>query len=532
MRSTLSSFVLIASVSQMCFYSQAALAQPVDPVALAELQQRRNVAPRVIQRFAEGAPSIQIEFVLKGYEVDPPFYRPVIDDTPARRRWARDRLRAHMGSLMNPNVVSGNVDRGALRFPATLAAARRLAASGFVHSVTTIDGSYQQATSLSDVLLTVNVVPELSQQGLNGSGIRVALIDNDFQAAILGSVVVQEECFCRASCCANGQARMSGPGASNIPGIDDGHGTEVASEIAFQSGAQGTAPAAGLVLLAFDAVVDIYDALDWLATQAQVGVLSLSILTATAPGTFDSNPLAASWLPRIAALDAQNKVVVAASGNFESRTSIAIPACLSQVTAVAGTWACTWIKPQKPQPQDGCDLGAEFDALWPGSSTSLKIDTLAPAKPLQVPYLAPPGAPTYTFGTSNAAPVVAGCAALLRQAFPNATGAAIRDALRVSPTSVSIDDGSGKDFARGRLDCNAAFQALQGTQGPPGINLNQHGLSGLWYDPSKPGQGFSFEVFPDQFGPGQGNFTGGWFTFAPGLPGGPERSAGSHSEAK
>jgi hypothetical protein len=91
----------------------------------------------------------------------------------------------------------------------------------------------------------------------------------------------------------------------------------------------------------------------------------------------------------------------------------------------------------------------------------------------------------------------------------------------VSPTQVWIDDGNGKEFARGRLDCNAAFQSLQGTQGPPGINLNQHGLSGLWYDATTTGQGFSFEIFPNQFGAGLGNFTGGWFTFAPGAPGGP-----------
>ena len=43
-------------------------------------------------------------------------------------------------------------------------------------------------------------------------------------------------------------------------------------------------------------------------------------------------------------------------------------------------------------------------------------------------------------------------------------------------------------------------------------NLNQHGLTGSWYEPETSGQGFAVEVFPDQ-SPGNGQAFVSWFTF-------------------
>jgi subtilase family serine protease len=45
------------------------------------------------------------------------------------------------------------------------------------------------------------------------------------------------------------------------------------------------------------------------------------------------------------------------------------------------------------------------------------------------------------------------------------------------------------------------------------VNLDQHGLTGSWYNPATGGQGFEFEVYPDLSGAGQGLFTAGWFTY-------------------
>jgi hypothetical protein len=46
-----------------------------------------------------------------------------------------------------------------------------------------------------------------------------------------------------------------------------------------------------------------------------------------------------------------------------------------------------------------------------------------------------------------------------------------------------------------------------------GVNPDQHGITGSWYDPATSGQGFEIEVFPDAVSAGQGIFFAGWFTY-------------------
>jgi hypothetical protein len=45
------------------------------------------------------------------------------------------------------------------------------------------------------------------------------------------------------------------------------------------------------------------------------------------------------------------------------------------------------------------------------------------------------------------------------------------------------------------------------------VNLDQHGLTGSWFNPATGGQGIEMEVYPDIFGFGEGLLFGGWFTF-------------------
>lgn len=46
-----------------------------------------------------------------------------------------------------------------------------------------------------------------------------------------------------------------------------------------------------------------------------------------------------------------------------------------------------------------------------------------------------------------------------------------------------------------------------------GVNLDQHGITGSWYNPATSGQGFEIEVYPDAVGAGQGILFAGWFTY-------------------
>jgi hypothetical protein len=65
-------------------------------------------------------------------------------------------------------------------------------------------------------------------------------------------------------------------------------------------------------------------------------------------------------------------------------------------------------------------------------------------------------------GTSYAAPSVAGVAALLRQAFPDATATQVRNAIIASANPAVITDGSGEfDQGRGVVDAVAAFNLLE-----------------------------------------------------------------------
>jgi len=46
-----------------------------------------------------------------------------------------------------------------------------------------------------------------------------------------------------------------------------------------------------------------------------------------------------------------------------------------------------------------------------------------------------------------------------------------------------------------------------------GIDINQHGLTGSWYQAATDGQGIEIEVYPDAIAPGTGLVQGSWFTF-------------------
>ena len=56
----------------------------------------------------------------------------------------------------------------------------------------------------------------------------------------------------------------------------------------------------------------------------------------------------------------------------------------------------------------------------------------------------------------------------------------------------------------------------------PAPDMNQHGLTGSWYEPATDGQGFEVEVYPDLVAPGTGYVFVSWFTYDT-VAGGPER---------
>ncbi len=64
-----------------------------------------------------------------------------------------------------------------------------------------------------------------------------------------------------------------------------------------------------------------------------------------------------------------------------------------------------------------------------------------------------------------------------------------------------------------------AFRPIAGP--PVALDLNQHGLTGSWYEPATSGQGVEVEVFPNLSGNGAVQVS--WFTYDPTVVGGAER---------
>ena len=74
--------------------------------------------------------------------------------------------------------------------------------------------------------------------------------------------------------------------------------------------------------------------------------------------------------------------------------------------------------------------------------------------------------------------------------------------------------GPGFDLATGLGSIDIGNFLTQWNNTTPSVfNLDQHGLTGAWYNPATGGQGFIVESYKDLGGAGKGYLTAGWYTF-------------------
>lgn len=75
---------------------------------------------------------------------------------------------------------------------------------------------------------------------------------------------------------------------------------------------------------------------------------------------------------------------------------------------------------------------------------------------------------------------------------------------------------TGNPLSEGLFSQNAqrtTIGKLSVTQAVASLSLNQHGLTGSWYEPTTSGQGIELEFFPNLVAPGTSFIQGSWFTF-------------------
>lgn len=249
----------------------------------------------------------------------------------------------------------------------------------------------------------------------SGNGVRVAVLDSGIDA---------------------GHAAFSGRIAamrSFVPGqdVDDkcGHGTHCAG-IAAGAGLahgryMGVAPQASLLIgkvlsdAGFGQTSWIIRGLAWAAAEG-AQVVSLSLGSGGRSDGSDPLSMACNALAR------SNIVVVSSAGNSGAREDISIPSDASEVICVGAV--------------DERFALADFSSRGPAANGVQKPDIAAPGVRIAAPrsakceLVALPGLPDYAAlsGTSMAAPVVAGAAAVLIGEGVAGSGAAalIRDALR------------------------------------------------------------------------------------------------------
>ena len=320
------------------------------------------------------------------------------------------------------------------------------------------------------------VFPGQATSAYNGSGRTVALLDfgvNANHSFLTGRVRTNvSACFSNNGIATSGQTDSNAPeslcigeqGSSigstsgdncSILGCD--HGTMMAGIIA-GSNASTSGVAVGAEIISIQvgtrfndeifcggssvtpcvaaSSFDIDQALSYVSSlvdSQNIAAVNISLSTTAAQqGQCDGDPLK----PAIDTLVSQNVAVIASTGNTSSLNGISSPACISSAIAVAAT--------------------ANNDSPLATNNRSSELDFFAPGNNIVTSSLVNNSSFSATTGTSAAAAHVSGAWAVLKERVPNASVAAVENALRT--TGVNVAQGL---FTSPRIQIDNALNALQ-----------------------------------------------------------------------
>jgi hypothetical protein len=298
--------------------------------------------------------------------------------------------------------------------------------------------------------------------GLTGAGITVAVLDSGYDTdhADLAGDLAAERCFCSGGggCCPDGSSSQSGGGSAED---DHGHGTNVTGIITSTGSIApvGGAPDAQIVAVkvldnnnSFCCSSDVVAGLNWIINnQPGVDVVNMSLGTSTLYGgnCDNANAFNMAFATAIDTLRSNGVAVFVSSGNNGSGTQMQAPACVANSISVGAVWDSN----VGSQTVLGCtDATTAADQVTCFSNSNATTDLFAPGAPATSTGFG--GGTSTFFGTSQASPLAAACAALLLEDDPTLSPNDIEMALESSPTLVT-DASNGLAFPR--LDCLAAL---------------------------------------------------------------------------
>jgi subtilisin family serine protease len=345
------------------------------------------------------------------------------------------------------------------RYQSVNALAGSINASGLLRlledpSVEGVDIDPGGSAQLAQAVPLVNL-DALHALGYTGEGVTVAVLDSglDTDHTDLFDDLVAQQCFCSGGggCCPNGNTTQSGAGAAED---DNEHGTNVTGIITSRGTVAplGGAPDAGIVAIkvldsggGFSSSSDIVAGLDWIINnRPDVDLVNMSLGTwALFSGNCDNaTTWIIPWATAINTLRSNGVLSFASSGNDGSGTSMSAPACIANTISVGAVWDSN----VGSQTRLGCtDSTTQADQVTCFSNSNSTTDLFAPGAPTTSTGRF--GMTSTYYGTSQASPLAAACAALLLDEDPSRTAGDLETALETSPT-LGTDTTNGLSFPR------------------------------------------------------------------------------------
>lgn len=365
-------------------------------------------------------------------------------------RAAQSSVEAVLGRTGGEEVLQFEV------MPATvvLANAAELAALEQLPEVRTIQVDGKSETTLDQSTVRIRA-REMHQYGFDGSGMRIAILDNGFDVDHPDlDNIVGEACISTDYSCDGGLADYGSGSSDPNNGCDGDHGTHVAG---IAAGNKGVAPGADLITIdIFDECDSAYDSsIIWGLEHVQnnyqpaygQGDGQVSAVNMSLGNRSQWNTSCDSSYPATAdAVDFlkwYGIATVVASGNASQTGGVSYPACLKSAVAVGATL-------------DTADQIASYSNV--GTST---LNLLAPGSGITSSVYG--GGRGTKDGTSMAAPHVAGAWAIVKQWTPDSQVASVLRHLQDTGKSV-YDSRVGASFKR--IDVYAAIFANPSESAP------------------------------------------------------------------